>query len=344
MHPLALELKQNLSDILFNQLKCEIDTHVMVIFDQQSPLNKIVTQGYEDVLLTHSKKTFLDFDAHTPEQLMEKIDDLSSGDAVILVQSASFRVSTYRWRLELFDRKLKCIEHMRLAYMTPEEFPTYIHSLKDDSPFVQPTARKVAEKLENASHIKVQCRGGSIFEIKSKMEKPFVNDGDYSAEENIGGGYPIGEAFSEPVDITQSNGEVEIYAYPGEDHKMRFTNKPFKMKIVNGNMVSHDAPADFIPLIEMMKGENKDGQIPVREFGLGLNRAITKENTLTEASAFERVTGLHLSLGMKHGVYQKKFKKNKEINQRFHVDIYPDVYKIRINDQLIYQDGYYLVK
>lgn len=344
MHPLALELKQNLSDILVNQLEVTLETHVMVIFDQQSPLAKIVTQGYEDVLLTHPQKTFLDFDAHKPEELMAKIDDLSPGDAVILVQSASFRVSVYRWRLELFARKLKVIEHMRLSYMPAEEFPTYIHSLKDDSKFVQPTARKLAEKLEKATHIKVQCRGGSILEIKSKMEKPFVNDGDYSSEENAGGGYPIGEAFSEPQDITQSNGEVEVYAYPGEDHKMRFTNTPFKMKIVNGNMVSHDAPADFVPLIEMMKTENPNGQIPVREFGLGLNRAITKENTLTEATAFERVTGLHLSLGMKHGVYQKKFKKNKEINQRFHIDIYPDVYKIWIDDQLIYQDGYYLVK
>jgi hypothetical protein len=340
---LSKELAKNLSDTLFGQLKCNVDTHVMIIYDQQSPLSKIITQGYEDVLLPHPAKTFLDFDAYKPEELMEKMDDLSPNDCVVLVQSFSFRVSVYRWRLELFARKLKVVEHVRLSYMTTPQFPTYIRSLRDDSAFVQPAAHYLSKKIRETTKIRVECMGGSVLTYDSKMEPPTVNDGDYSKDENKGGGYPIGEIFSESMDISKVNGEVEIYAFPGKDHKMRFAKKSFRICIENGFAVAGEYPPEFQPLVDMMKTENPDGKIPIREFGLGLNRAITQNNPLTEATAFERVTGLHVSMGMKHGVYQKKFKKNKELIQRYHVDVYPDVKRIWMDDTIVFEDGRFII-
>ncbi len=337
------ELHAHVKDMLFTQFACSPEAHVCIVYDIDSPLAQAVTLAYRAALHDHPLKSFLDFNAHEPEELIVKMNALKQGDCVVLVQSTSFRVSVYRWRLELFARKLKVIEHMRLSYMHENEFPTYVHSLQNDLSFYQETGKKLAALFRKTQKIKVECNGGSILEYDSTLEEPIINDGDYSEQENVGGGYPIGEIFSEPQDISKVNGAVEIYAFPGEDHKMRFAKTPFKITIKNGHVQEGDFPPEFAPLVEMMKGENADGNIPVREFGLGLNRAITAQNKLTEATAFERVTGLHLSLGMKHGVYQKKFKKQKDIQQRFHVDIFPDVKKIWLNDTLIFESGKFVV-
>jgi leucyl aminopeptidase (aminopeptidase T) len=232
---------------------------------------------------------------------------------------------------------------MRLSYMPEEQFMTYAQSLKDESSWLQPTAEKLRSLFTKTNRIKVECAGGSILTYHSKMETPVVNDGDYSKMKNVGGGYPIGEIFSEPVDLSTANGQVEVYAYPGEDHKMRFTPKPFLITIKDGCVEDGAFPREFQPLMEMMRRENPDGKIPVREFGLGLNRNITPQKRLTEASAFERIAGLHLSLGWKHGAYLKKFKKQKELVQRYHVDIYPAATRIWLNDTLIFENGQFVI-
>ncbi|QQR93096.1 MAG: hypothetical protein IPJ89_02560 [Candidatus Iainarchaeum archaeon] len=344
---LKKELQSHLHEMVFSLFKVKSKQNVVIIHDQQSPLSKIVTQGYRDALKEHGSTLthFWDFDAFTSEQLIEKINALKEGDLVVLVQSSSFRVSVYRWRLELFARKLKVIEHMRLSYMKESEFPTYIHSLKNDSPYYVKATEKIANLLRKSKHIKVECMQGSILEIHSEMEEPITNTGVYEEGENWGGGFPIGEIFSEPKDITKWSGAVEVFAYPGEDHKMVFTPKPFIIHLKEGHVEVEKCsfPKDFLPLIRMMESENKDGKIPIREFGMGLNRALSKQHPLTEATAWERVNGLHLSLGMKHGVYQKKFNKNKEIQQRYHIDIYPDVKRIWIAEELVYDKGMFLL-
>ncbi len=336
------ELIQNLSDIVFKHMQAAPETKVLVIYDLQSPLSKIMYEGYHTALQNRPYTEFIDFDSLPMEDVEAKAKTLSPNDIVILVQSMSFRVSVYRWRLELFERGLKVVEHVRLSQVKENEYETYVNSLTFDVPYTKPLAQNLARLLENTHHIRVECQNGSVLEYFSEMEKPFMNLGDLQSEKQKGGYYPVGEIFSEPKDFGQVNGEVEIYAYPGEDHQMRFTDKPFKMEIRNGMVVSGDFPSDFQPLIDLLKTENPDGKIPVREFGLGLNRKITKKNTLTEATSFERVTGLHLSLGMKHGIYQKKFK-GKDIAQRFHVDVYPDVQRIWISDTLVFENGRYVL-
>lgn len=338
------ELEQNLSDILTRQFGLTEDTGVMVIYDTQSPLSNLVTETYRRLLKGRSRVYFVDFDQTPHAEILRQIEThLKPKDAVALVQSFSFRVSVYRWRLELFDRQLKVLEHMRLSYMPEDQFLTYAKSLKEESSWLQPTAEKLRDLLTKTNHIRVECTGGSILTYHSTMEKPVVNDGNYSKMKNVGGGYPIGEIFSEPIDLASANGEVEVYAYPGEDHKMRFSQKSFLIKIKDGCVEDGVFPPDFQPLMDMMRKENPDGTIPVREFGLGLNRNITPQHVLTEASAFERIAGLHLSLGWKHGAYLKKFKKQKELVQRYHVDIYPSTKRIWLNDTLVFEDGKFVI-
>lgn len=343
MNPsLHAELVQNVSDIVFKSMKVTPKQTVLVIFDEDTKLSKMILAGYKDALAKHPHKKFLNFNAHKMEDVEAEAKKLSKNDLVVMIQSMSFRVSVYRWRLELFERGLKVVEHVRLSHNTEDQIPTYIHSLKYDFKFTSPTARKLASLLKKSEHIKIECQSGCFLEIHSKMEEPILNTGNIKTEQR-GGYFPIGEIFSEPVDLNKWNGDVDVYAYPGEDHKMIFVERPFRISIKHGCVVGGDFPEDFLPLIDMLKKENADGKIPVREFGLGLNRALSQTNRLTEATAFERVAGLHLSLGMKHGVYQKKFKKNKEIQQRYHVDIYPDVKRMWISDKLIFDNGKFVV-
>lgn len=341
--PLFAQLVQNTRDIVFKHFEAKPENHVMVIFDTQTELSQTLKSAYEEALKNHVKKSFIDFDAQQVSEIEACASSLQPNDVVILIQSLSFRVSVYRWRLELFEKGLKVGEHVRLSQILPHEIPNYISCLTYDFPHTQPLSQKLEKLLNETSHIKVECQQGSVLEFTSRMEKPVINLGDFETGKVKGGYFPVGEIFSEAKDIEQVNGHVEVFAFPGEDHQMVFTPKPFVIRIKQGYVEDGDFPEEFQPLVQMMRSENPDGKIPVREFGLGLNRGLSKEKRLTEATAWERVAGLHLSLGWKHGAYLKKFKSQKELNQRYHVDIYPDVKRMWISDTLIYENGKFVI-
>jgi hypothetical protein len=62
---------------------------------------------------------------------------------------------------------------------------------------------------------------------------------------------------------------------------------------------------------------------------------------LSDITAFERILGLHFSLGEKHSVYKKDgITTNKT---KFHIDIFPVVDEVYADDVLIFKDGRYLV-
>ena len=79
----------------------------------------------------------------------------------------------------------------------------------------------------------------------------------------------------------------------------------------------------------------------IREIGFGLNRAITKERYLEDITAFERILGMHLSFGEKHGTYKKEgipVQKSK-----YHIDLFPVVDEVLADGISIFKDGKYLV-
>ena len=49
---------------------------------------------------------------------------------------------------------------------------------------------------------------------------------------------------------------------------------------------------------------------------------------------FERISGFHLSLGKKHNIYRKKLHKDEV--QRYHIDVFPHVKEIYMDDELIF--------
>ena len=99
-----------------------------------------------------------------------------------------------------------------------------------------------------------------------------------------------------------------------------------------------NTPQDFVDVIEKIKTNER---AIMREIGFGMNKAITRENYIRDITAFERILGMHVSLGEKHTVYKKEGIRAKKT--RFHVDLFLDVTSVLADGELIFKDGAYLV-
>ncbi len=157
--------------------------------------------------------------------------------------------------------------------------------------------------------------------------------------ENIGGTFPIGEVFTESKDFLQMNGSFMIYAFAGGDF-LTSMHEPFRVDVKEGQVVgwADNAPKSFVDIINVIK----DYERPlIRELGFGLNRAITRERYLQDITAFERILGLHLSLGEKHSVYKKPGITTHKT--KFHVDVFPVADRILADGEVIFEGGKYLV-
>ena len=72
----------------------------------------------------------------------------------------------------------------------------------------------------------------------------------------------------------------------------------------------------------------------VRELGFGMNRALTRERRVSDVGTYERMCGVHLSLGAKHGVYNKPLVKRKEA--KYHVDVFPVTETVFLDGEVVF--------
>jgi leucyl aminopeptidase (aminopeptidase T) len=84
-----------------------------------------------------------------------------------------------------------------------------------------------------------------------------------------------------------------------------------------------------------------DGQVWLRELGFGMNRAFTQQKTVSDIGTFERMCGVHLSLGSKHTTYNKANIRKK--SARHHVDVFVLTKSVELNGERIFQGGDWLV-
>ena len=68
-----------------------------------------------------------------------------------------------------------------------------------------------------------------------------------------------------------------------------------------------------------------------------MNRAFSRDCMVDDIGTFERMCGIHLSLGAKHGVYAKPQFKRKEA--RYHVDVFAVTEAVYLDDEQVYRDG-----
>ena len=323
---------QNLTDVLRDVFLHDDHSTALVIYDLNSPLSIVLTDAYRRAL---PKGIFINFHDTDTEVIMSQLEALKSGDFVALVQSKSFRLSAYRIRIELFKKKIKVAEHPHLGRMTTDnEVTHYVNALAYDKEYYHHMGHTLKNILHSAKGAVVHS-GDEKLIYRGGFEDPKINIGDYSKMNNIGGQFPIGEVFTESKELTSLNGKTKIIAFGDINYNVNIPSHPITIVIENGQLVrTENTTAEFEVVLDMIKEE--EDVVWVRELGLGLNRAFSKDKFVTDMGTFERMCGLHLSLGAKHGIYAKEGMKRN--SGKFHIDVMIDTSSFDIDDTVAY-DG-----
>ena len=152
---------------------------------------------------------------------------------------------------------------------------------------------------------------------------------------NVGGQFPIGEVFTEPIDLEGVNGEVKIFAFGDPAFRVNVPAEPITLVIEKARVVGvKNSPPEFDLVLEQIKA---DEDIWVRELGFGMNKAFSRDRRVLDVGTYERMCGIHISLGAKHSIYAKPGLKRRE--GRFHVDVFVKTDRVLLDDEVVYQDG-----
>ena len=336
MNPTLIALAtKNISDIVQLSIEHKAEEKALVIFDTQYGLTNILTEAYRNAL---PDARFIDFDTLEKSQIIEAIDAMQPNDLVVLIQSSNFLLNEFRIRLHLFQKKLKVIEHTHLHRNSEDVWDVYINALAYDPAWYRVIGPKLKAKLETTQELRIEG-GDALLVVTGGLETPKPNLGDYKGMENIGGTFPIGEVFTESRDFSRMNGSFIIYAYAGGDFSVNM-HEPFRVDVHEGVVVGwhEDAPRSFVAIVEAIKLYERP---LIREIGFGLNRAITRERYLQDITAFERILGMHLSMGEKHSVFKKVGITTHKT--KFHVDLFPLADKVTADGEVIFERGKYLL-
>jgi len=153
---------------------------------------------------------------------------------------------------------------------------------------------------------------------------------------NVGGQFPIGEVFTEAQDLEAVNGRVRIFVFGDTAFQVNQPEKPITLVIDKGRVTDViDSTPEFDQVIANIRAD--EGEVWLRELGFGMNRAFSQTRTVCDIGTYERMCGIHLSLGAKHGVYNKP--QIKRATARYHVDVFAVTEAVYLDDDLVYSDG-----
>ncbi len=304
----------------------------IVITDDESELSRVLGAAYLECLPSARELRFYDL---TPDQVKEALAPLVENDLVVLVQSGSFRMPDMRLRVELFKRNVKVIEHTNLARMLESESEAYIDSLAYDAEYYRGVGYALKAKMDAATSATVES-GGAALRFESPLEAAKLNIGDFSTLKNVGSQFPIGEVFTEAKHLEMVSGRVRIYAFTDLSRRLNIPPTPITLVVEKGRVVDAvDSTDDFEAVRAQITTD--EGEVWLRELGFGMNSAFSKERTVSDVGAFERVTGIHLSLGAKHGVYKKPGFNPREA--RHHVDVFAVTERVLLDEEVVFENG-----
>ena len=327
----------NVADLLAMAICHRPDEPALVVCDKRSWLNVVLTEAYRQAL---PDATFIDFDDVTPEAVLAAFAELPAGSLVVLIQSTSFRLEAFRIRIELFKRGLKVIEHVHLSRMPGVQGLHYIASLAYDPAYYRGVGHALKARIDKARHGMVDS-GGEQLVFASPFESAKLNIGDYRGMNNIGGQFPLGEVFTEAQDLEAVNGRVRIFVFGDTQFMVNRPDTPITLIIDKGRVTGTEhATPEFTAMLEIIRAH--EGDVWVRELGFGMNRAFSREQLVNDIGTYERMCGIHLSLGAKHGVYTKPQFKRKDA--RYHVDIFAVTEAVYLDDERVYADGAWTVE
>ena len=334
---LILKAAKHLKGLLSEVFHHTASQRAVVVYDMNCLLSSVLAYGYKRCL---PDAIFIDFSTKTSDEILEILNSLQASDFVALVQSTSFRLNDFRMRIELFKRKIKVIEHPHLSRMSDSEAPYYIDSLDYDSAYYRRVGHALKDKIDTATSGALDT-GGELLAYGSPFESAKLNIGDYSQMTNVGGQFPLGEVFTESQDLRALNGRVKIFSFGDVTYKLNCPKTPITLTIVEGQVVEcENSIPEFDQILSNIR-RDEGGVVWVRELGFGLNRAFTKTRTVADTGTYERMCGVHLSLGAKHGIYGKPGFKRRD--GRYHVDVFADTHSFTLGDDVVYKDGAWVI-
>jgi len=314
------------------------DTHkAVIVYDTDSELSTILSKAYHTNL---PQATFINFNDVTAEEIRAVFDTLDALDFVVLIQSTNFRLDAFRIRVELFKRKIKVLEHPHLGRMKDDEVSHYIDALEYDTSSIKEVGLKLKEKIDVA-------KKGVIYTADEALHFPVgfestkLNIGDYSTMPNVGGQFPIGEVFTESKELTAVQGRATVFAFADTTYRVNKPEQPITIIIEKGKIIGCENSTPAFDEILALIREGEEGEVWVRELGFGLNRGFTKTKIVSDVGSYERMCGVHLSLGRKHGMYAKPgFKRG---DGKFHIDIFLDTKSVTLDDDVVFEDEGWVV-
>nr|WP_230414216.1 hypothetical protein [Collimonas silvisoli] len=324
--------EKHLRDILSMAIQHAPPHAAMVVSDTRCDLAVALTEAYRRCL---PAATFIDFDAVVPDAVLAAFATLEANDLVILIQSTNFRLEAFRIRVELFKRGLKVIEHPHLSRMPGPQALYYIESLAYDPGYYRGVGYALKARIDSARMGVVES-GGERLVFASPFEPAKLNIGDYSEMNNVGGQFPIGEVFTEAQDLEAVNGRVRIFVFGDTSFHVNRPQQPITLVIVKGRVSAVlDSTPDFDQVLANIRAD--EGEVWLRELGFGMNRAFSRERMVSDIGTYERMCGIHLSLGAKHGVYNKA--SIKRANARYHIDVFAVTDAVYLDDEQVYRNG-----
>jgi aminopeptidase len=326
---------QHLRDILSLAIEHQPDARALVVADSQCELAVALAKAYRQCLPTAS---FMDFESVGSTEILAAIDLLKPNDLVILIQSTSFRLEAFRIRIELFKRSLKVIEHPHLSRMLGQETLHYIDALAYDRAYFRDVGHALKARIDKAS-IAVVDSGGEHLTFAGGLEAAKLNIGDYRGMQNVGGQFPIGEVFTEALDLEAVNGRVRIFVFGDSSFSVNKPAMPITLTIEKGRVTQvADSTPEFDKVLANIRAD--EGEVWLRELGFGMNRALSKDKSVSDIGTFERMCGIHLSLGAKHGLYNKP--QIRRATARHHVDVFAVTEGVYLDEHRVYGNGAWL--
>lgn len=327
---------KHIADILNIAIEYTPANQAVVVYDSQCELAVALTEAYKRCL---PAAQFIDFGAVTADEVLSVFKPLAPSDLVVLIQSTSFRLEAFRIRVELFKRSLKVIEHVHLSRMLDTQSLDYIASLAYDPAYYRGIGYAIKELIDRAQSGVVDS-GGALLVFASPFESAKLNVGDYKDMKNVGGQFPIGEVFTEAQDLEAVNGRVRIFVFGDTAFMVNHPEHPITLIINKGRVTDTvDSTPEFDKVLANIRAD--EGEVWLRELGFGMNRAFTRERIVNDIGTYERMCGIHLSLGAKHGIYNKPNFKRKDT--KYHVDVFALTESVLLDDKVVFHNGEWVV-
>ncbi len=316
------------------------DNEIILIYDLESPLSKLIAEAYIQNLKNINSE-IIDINTVNKDELIKRLWALKEFSTVILVQSTNFRLDNFRIRLQLHNNWVGCLEHNHLQYMKDDEYENYADAIEYKTPYYDKLSLKLKEICDNAETLKVICHDWSVLNIEWWFDSMKQNTWNYEWKKRWWT-LPVWENFNEATDFDWVNWELSILIYPWMDFQIKKPDKVFKIKIEKSFITCNDinAPKEFIELLELIKA-SENNEVMLRELWFWLNSNITNNKQLADVNFFERKAWFHVSIWKKHQIYRKKL--HKSIVQRYHIDIFPDIKEIYVWNIKIFENDKYII-